>query len=155
LPGFDRIDSVPLTGIREDPDLSDDAQASIDRVAEAFFAAFDNRCGRRPVAEDLHRLFGDGATVTRIEARVPQVFDVGGFVAPRIQLLTDGSLLEFHEWEVEAETSIRGNIASRCAIYEKEGLLRGVPYSGVGRKLFHLYRTDGGWLISSILWEDD
>jgi hypothetical protein len=70
-------------------------------------------------------------------------------------MLADGTLVDFHEWEIEAETTVLGAIASRRSRYGKSGTLDGAPYAGGGRKFIQLCRTEGGWRIVSILWEDD
>lgn len=133
--------------------MNGQSEPSIDRIAAAFFGAFDNRGGRVPSAVALYRLFGGGATVTLVSGADIDVMDVTTFVQPRMDLLASGALVEFHEWEVEARTFVMGNIAARCSVYEKSGLLEGAPYGGRGRKLIQLYSAGESWLISSILWE--
>lgn len=131
------------------------AEAGIDEVARDFFEAFDNRSGRRPAGNSLGRLFGKGATITRMDAGAAQVMDVAAFIEPRITLLTSGTLLDFHEWEVDSRTYVLGNIAVRCSSYQKSGFQNGAVYEGGGRKVMLLHRAGGRWLISSLLWEDD
>lgn len=119
-----------------------------------FYAAFDNRGSRTPSAAELHALFADGATIARVTAESADLLTPEEFVAPRVAILTDGTLLDFHEWETEAETCVFGHIASRWSTYEKEGLLDGAPYRGGGRKFIHLQRGEDRWAITSILWQD-
>ena len=129
--------------------------AEIDAVIAAFYAAFDNRGGRVPVAEDLRGLFTEAATVTRAAGDEIDTWDPDGFVEPRIALLTGGTLVDFHEWETGSRTLVLDHIASRWSTYEKEGKLDGAEYRGGGHKLIQLHRVGGRWLISSLLWEDD
>ena len=128
--------------------------AEIDALVEAFYAAFDNRGGRAPAGDALRALFAPEATITRVDGGAAETWDADGFVTPRVELLTDGRLLEFHEWETESRTHVAGHIASRWSVYEKEGLLGGADYRGGGQKLIQLRRDAGRWLISSLLWED-
>ena len=129
------------------------AEIEIDAI-DAFYAAFDNRGGRAPADDALRALFAPEATITRVADGAADTWDTDGFVAPRVELLTEGRLVEFHEWESESRTHVSGHIASRWSTYEKEGLLDGADYRGRGQKLLQLRRAGGRWLISSLLWED-
>ncbi len=131
------------------------AEVEIQKLAANFFGEFDNRGDRRPRAKILYSMFGQGATAIKLAPDAPQIMDAAAFIEPRVNLLSSGSLTEFHEWEVEGRTFFMGNIAARCSIYGKEGLQDGARYTGSGRKTMNLYRIDGRWLISSLLWEDD
>ena len=122
----------------------------IDAVVAAFYAAFDNRDSRVPVASELLALFGEEATVTRVAGDEVETWSAEQFVAPRIAILTDGTLTDFHEWETEGRTVVAGSIAARWSTYEKESS----SSRGGGTKLIHLRRQGDGWVISSLLWED-
>ena len=73
----------------------------------------------------------------------------------RVRLLTGGDLVDFHEWETAASTRIFGAIATRESTYSKHGTLHAQPYSGGGRKFFHLGRFTEGWRITAVAWSDD
>ncbi len=130
------------------------AQTEIDEVVARFYAAFDNRAGRPPATEALRDLFAPGASITRVTAEAADTWDVDAFIAPRAAMLTDGSLTDFHEWEVAAATTVSGHIASRTSDYRKEGRLNGAPYGGGGRKFIQLHRAQARWRIAAVLWED-
>lgn len=134
-----------------DPTPSD---PDIETLIAAFYAAFDNRGSRVPDAAALRAMFGAGATVTRMTGGAAEVWDVEAFLAPRVAMLSDGRLADFHEWEVEARTVVRGAIASRWSRYAKAGRLDGASCGGGGEKFIQLRREAGGWKISAILWED-
>ena len=118
----------------------------IDDVVAAFYAAFDNREGRIPDGARLVALFAPEAKVTRVSAEGADTWTPEEFVAPRIALLTDGTLTDFHEWETGSRTDVFGDIATRWSTYEKPG--------GEGTKLFQLRRDGERWLIASLLWQD-
>ena len=82
------------------------------------------------------------------------MWSVADFWAPRNELLTNGRLVDFHEWETGADTSIEMGIASRQSSYEKAGLLDDLPYTGEGIKMFQFAMTENGWRIASLFWED-
>lgn len=130
------------------------ALAEIDSVIAAFYAAFDNRGSRIAATARLRALFGAEARITRLSPDGVVSWDVDEFIAPRAAMLTDGTLVEFHEWETEGRTTIAGNIASRQSRYEKSGRLNGAPYAGGGHKFIQLFRAHDRWKISAVLWED-
>jgi hypothetical protein len=117
----------------------------IDELIAAFYAAFDNREGRVPDGAALVALFAPEARVTHVGETV-STWTPEEFVAPRIRILTDGTLTDFHEWETSSRTDVFGDIATRWSTYEKPG--------GGGTKLFQLRREGERWLIGSLLWQD-
>ena len=141
--------------MRPDAAAGLDAEAEIDALVAVFYGAFDNREGRAPAAAALRELFIPEGRVVRISAEGVAAWSVEAFIAPRVALLTDGSLTDFHEWEVEGETTLSGNIAARRSRYRKRGMLHGASYEGEGRKFFQLCREGAAWRIVSVLWEDD
>lgn len=129
-------------------------QSQIERLIALFYAAFDNREGRAIAVAELREMFLPDARVTRLAAGLIESWSVDEFIAPREAILTDGTLVDFHEWEIEGATTIFGNIAEHRSRFGKSGLLRGSPYVGEGRKLILLCQLDARWRIVSILWED-
>ena len=127
----------------------------IDEVARVFFAAFDNRAGKKPDIVGLRRLFIDGAIIVKVANGKPQVMDVDAFVVPREALLDGGALTEFHEWEDEARTSFFGGIAWRHCTYRKSGTMNGARFDGAGMKVMSFVRSEGAWRIASVLWQDE
>lgn len=134
--------------------MNSSALSRIEHLIARFYAAFDNRAGRFVDLTELRGMFLPDSRVTRIANGQPESWTVDQFIAPREAILTDGSLVDFHEWEVEGVTTIFGNIAAHRSQYRKSGQLRGDPYVGEGRKFISLCRLEGRWRIVSILWED-
>jgi len=132
-----------------------DDRAQIDEIIANFFGAFDNRANRIPSLEKLAGLFVPGAIITRDTGARCEHYSVKRFAEPRVQLLTSGELIEFHEWETESSTKIVGLIAVRESRYRKEGVLKGGPYVGSGQKFFQLSRLDTEWRITAVAWSDD
>lgn len=131
------------------------AQEMIDELVARFFSAFDNRIGTRPQLANLIDCFAEQATVVRRSDAGSELFTVAGFAVPRIELLSQGALLDFHEWEISSTTQIFDGIATRTSRYGKTGLLNGNPYGGSGTKCFHLANMGSGWRITSLAWVDD
>ena len=114
------------------------AQREIDALVANFFLAFDNRNGATPRLADLINCFTDKATIVRRSDSGAELYTVREFATPRIKLLTDGALLQFHEWEISSKTQIFDGIAIRTSRYTKSGLLDGNDYTGSGTKCFQL-----------------
>jgi hypothetical protein len=133
--------------------MSDAAQ--IEALIGEFFGAFDNRAGATPSAAAMVALFAERAVICQHKPGGCEFYSPAEFVRPRVQLLTGGSLREFHEWELEATTTIRGPLATRVSRYAKSGRMDGADYAGQGTKLFQLTRVDGRWRILALGWFDD
>jgi hypothetical protein len=129
--------------------------AAIEEIVAAFYETFDNRAPRIVDGERLRPLCMPDVAIRCLKDGAATALGLADFLEPRVALLSGGRLVEFHEWELEGETTILGNIAAHSSRYRKEGRLDGEPYSGGGRKLMQLCRLQGTWLISSVLWEDD
>ena len=131
------------------------AREKIDALVADFFSAFDNRDGATPRLADLIACFTDKATIVRRAGDSAELYTVEEFALPRIELLTQGALLHFHEREVSSTTQIFDGIATRTSRYAKSGLLDGNDYSGSGTKCFQLVDLGSGWRIASLAWVDD
>jgi hypothetical protein len=128
---------------------------AIDALIARFFSVFDNRNGAQPRLADVIDCFAEKATIVRSSDAGTELFTVSEFAVPRIELLTQGALLDFHEWEISSTTQVFDGIATRTSRYGKAGLLDGKAYGGSGTKCFHLARVGVDWRITSIAWVDD
>ena len=126
----------------------------IDALVERFFAAFDNRSTEPSLARILD-CFSNKAVVARSDNNGTHLFTVEEFAVPRINLLADGSLINFTEIEESSTTQVFGGIATRTSRYRKAGVLHGSSYVGAGTKCFQFVRLGNGWRISSLAWVDD
>ena len=131
------------------------SQSQIDALVAEFFSAFDNRHGRAVDLPGIRLLFLPTARIVKSTGEALELLSVDEFLQPRQILLTDGSLKDFYEVEVEAKTFIFGDIACRTLRYAKRGILNGVSFVGEGMKSIHLARLDGCWRIASIVWQDE
>ncbi len=129
--------------------------ADIDALVGTFFAAFTSGPGCPRRLRALRELFVPGAIIVRTCGLEPAVYDVDGFIAPRLALLTGGSLTDFHEWEVTGQTELFGDIAQRFSRYAKAGVQGGTPFTGRGMKTLQFVRTAAGWRISAAAWDDE
>ncbi|MBS0580166.1 MAG: DUF4440 domain-containing protein [Proteobacteria bacterium] len=129
--------------------------AQIETLVGEFFRAFDSRAGAVPSIAALVGLFTERAVICQHRAGGCEFFSPAQFARPRVELLSSGRLREFHEWELQATTTIRGPVAMRVSRYAKAGLMDGADYAGQGTKLFQLAQVNGTWRILSLSWFDD
>jgi hypothetical protein len=127
----------------------------IDALIHSFFAWFDNRARGQASLDGSQDLFLPEVIIAkRGGGGRLEVMSLEAFMGPRREILSNGTLVDFHEWEEGSETVVFGGIASRISRYRKEGILNGKPYVGGGMKATHLLLTERGWRISAILWQD-
>lgn len=131
-----------------------DKQA-IDKLTQAFWGIFYNKNGATPNWEIIKELCIAEVLIIKKNNTQQEVYNLESFITPRKKLLSDGTLLDFEEKEIEEETQIIGNIAQRATKYTKEGLLNGEYFQQNGHKLFQYVKTDKGWQISAVVWEDE
>ncbi|APR78088.1 Acetyltransferase [Minicystis rosea] len=146
-------DVVDVFTSNDAPPRGDD-RAQIDALATRFFALFTNRDGALPAVVALPHFFLPGAVITRVARDDLAVLDVDGFMMPRAELLSNGRLVGFSEREIDARTDVSGRIATRWIRYRKAGTLDGAPFEAEGTKTMQLVRTDRGWKIAALAWED-
>ena len=131
------------------------AIASIDEVIGKFFAAFDNRDARIPTIDIFDSLFAPKAVIASHSSTGVSIGTVEEFARPRIDLLSSGRLVNFSEWETQAENAVMGSLAVRRSRYSKSGQLDGRPYEGSGSKFFQLAFIEHTWRIVALSWADD
>jgi hypothetical protein len=130
-------------------------KAAIDELTARFYALFTNRNGTSANVQQIHELFIPGGIIVMTCGEVPVVYDLDGFIEPRVRLLRDGELLEFEEKELDERTSIMGYVAQRFSVYGKSGILRGEPFASRGIKTMQFVRANGEWKMSAVAWDDE
>jgi hypothetical protein len=130
-------------------------RAAIDVLVRSFFAAFCSGPDCAARLDALRDVFLSEAVITRTCGLPPAVYNVDGFIAPRQALLTDGTIVDFREWELSGHTELFGDIAHHFCSYAKAGVQNGVPFTGSGVKTFQFVRTAEGWRISAVAWDDE
>ena len=134
--------------------MKNESKINNDKLISSFFFVFDNREGKIPEFSELEKLISPDAVIYKRNGNSIEKMSLEEFWKPREEILTNGTLTEFYEWETESQTSIFSGIASRISSYKKEGLFNGEPYSGEGIKHFQLLLSNDKWKIVSIIWED-
>lgn len=130
-------------------------EAAIADIVRTFFAAFTSGAECAARLEGLRQLFLPEAVIVRTCGGEPVVYGVDGFISPRRELLTNGTLTDFREWEESGRTEIFGDIAQRFSVYAKAGVQHGASFTGRGMKTLQFVRTSAGWRISAVAWDDE
>lgn len=125
------------------------------RLVDVFFAAFASAPDIDRRVEALRAVMLPGAIIVRACGQEPQAFDIDTFIAPRYELLTNGTLTDFSEAAQSGDVEVFGDIAQWFGRYAKSGTLNGAPYAGGGMKSMQFARTGDGWRISAVAWDDD
>ncbi len=129
-------------------------QTEIDEITRQFFDLFTNTNNRIPDIQQIKQLFLPTGILINNTSGTPAVYNLDQFIAPRAQILTDGTLIDFMEKETAHHTEIHDNIAQRSCQYEKSGILKGASFTGEGRKLMHFIKQDGKWILAAVVWSD-
>ena len=140
--------------------MTHEQRASEDRIAvqaviDRFFAGFTSGTRAEAGAADLREVLLPGAVLVQTAGEEPVVYDVDGFIGPRLALLTSGTLSDFREAATSGQTVLFGDIAQHWCSYEKMWRQDGADHAGAGAKGFQLVRTAAGWRISALVWEDE
>jgi RimJ/RimL family protein N-acetyltransferase len=127
----------------------------INEVVRTFFGVFTNVSGKQPNWGQLKQLCIPEIILINKKDVSQEVYNLETFSAPRKKILSDGTLIDFMEFEISGQTQIQSNIAQRHSRYQKSGVLAETPFVELGNKFFHLIKTQQGWKITSVIWEDD
>lgn len=132
-----------------------DEKRAIDTVVNKFFSAFDNRNAKPAKLDALRSLFSDNAIIVKTCGESPVTYNIDEFINPRRELLSGGGLEEFSERELWERTTVFGCMAQRLCAYRKSGVLGGKMFETDGMKSMQFVRTDTGWKITAVIWDDE
>lgn len=131
-----------------------DDTAAIDALVARLYAAFRTRDGAVAPVDTLREVFLPSAVIVKAVGPVPEVFDVTRFIETRRAILTDGDLVDFDEWELDARSERHGHVVHRWSLYRKVGTKDGVAFDLRGVKSLQCVATPDGWRIASLAWDD-
>lgn len=126
----------------------------IDRLIAKFYTAFTNQDGP-PKLNLVHETCLDEVIIIKNTGGLGEVYNLESFIAPRKELLTNGSLQNFKEYEIDEQTIITRTIAQRFSTYQKEGSLEQQKFTQKGNKMFQLVKVKSDWKISNVIWDDE
>jgi len=127
-------------------------EEKINQLTNRFFDLFTNN--QTPKINDLRTFFLPEGIIINNTREEPAIYDLDSFIKPRVELLTNGTLINFSEKEISHQTAIHQNIAQRISHYEKSGELNGEYFEGRGTKIMHFIKVKNDWILSSVVWTD-
>ena len=127
----------------------------IDSLTLDSFRAVSFKEGNKPAYQNVYQLFIESGQLIRNSSALPEISTVSQFIEPRQRMVDSGELTSFKEVEIAEVTEIFGNLAHRFSTYEKYGINKGAEFEGRGIISIQFIKTDTGWKISSMAWDDE
>ncbi len=133
--------------------VADEDSKSIDLVTKKFFSVFNNLENKKLDLSILNSIcIPEAFIVNNTDSTL--IYTLQNFIRSREQILTDGSLINFSEFELAHNTKIFGNMAQRFCLYSKSGELLGSKFENIGMKSIQYLLMDNQWKIASVVWSD-
>ena len=130
-------------------------QLTLDNLTKTFFDIFTNADQKQPDFNQIDKVCIPEALIIKKKGSSEEIYNIATFIEPRRKILTDGTLTNFQEVEIGSEGKIIGSIAQRFSRYQKSGYLNGTYFKEHGNKFFQFIKTEHGWKINSVIWEDE
>lgn len=139
----------------EKPIGNDLNKLKIDKITAQFFDLFTNADNKIPNVHGIKAFFIPNGILINNTEEQSVIYDIESFIKPREEILTNGILQDFREWELTSETVIHRNIAHRVCQYKKQGTLNGNRFEGKGHKMIQFIKVNEKWTMSSVIWSDE
>ena len=123
------------------------ARMTLDEIIAAMYASFSFEAGERPNWALQGEIFAPGARLVRVNDDGVFEFDPASFRKNLEEMIDSGAMTSFTEREVRREVKEFGDVAHVLSEYETP-LFRAV-------KSIQLFRRDGRWWISAMIWRRD
>ena len=123
----------------------------LDSVITRLYASISFEPGERPDWTMEEEIFAPGARMVRITDAGVFAFDVPAFRRDFERMIDSGQLPSFWEAELWRETRLFGEMAHVLSAYETRQTRNG-PVINRGVNSIQLFRQDGRWRISAMIW---
>ena len=130
-------------------------RTEIDALTTRFFDLFTNKNGGAQNVKDIKEIFILNGILVNNTEDTPVIYDLDGFIKPREEILSDGTLTNFCEREIFQKTEIFRGVAQRFSLYEKSGELNGERFETKGMKTIQFIKANEEWKMSSVAWSDE
>ncbi len=134
-------------GVGDDSHLPILACVTLDETIAALYASYSFDEGSRPNWELQGEIFAPGARLVRVNDDGVFEFDLASFRKNLEQLIDSGAMMSFWEREVWREVQDFGDVAHVLSEYE-------TPHFRAVKSI-QLFRRDGRWRISAMIWRRD
>ena len=125
--------------------------ASLDDVIASMYASLCFEEGQQPDWPAFMDLFAADARLVRVNDDGVFAFDPRTFRDDLERMIASGTLRSFWEGEVSRETDVFGDVAHVLSFYEARSSRDGALL-GPAVKSIQLFRQNGRWSISAMLW---
>jgi len=123
----------------------------LDSVIAAMYKTVCFESGERPDWSRQEEMFAPGARLVRVHDGGVFEFDLDSYRADFERMIDSGELTAFWEAELWRETRLFGDVAHVLSAYDsRRG--RGGEFLGRGVNSIQLFRRDGQWRISAMIW---
>lgn len=126
----------------------------IDELVQSFFALFTNK-HKQPNLQLIYQYCVKEAVISKNTDGRTEIYNLDTFIQPRIDILTNGRLVDFEEKELSETTVIQAYIAQRVTVYHKQGVLDNISFAATGTKMFQFLKIRNEWKIVAVIWVDD
>jgi hypothetical protein len=123
------------------------ARVTLDETIAAMYASFSFEAGERPNWALQREIFAPGARLVRVNDDGVFEYDLVSFRKNLEEMIDSGTMTSFSEREVWRDVKEFGDVAHVLSEYETP-LFRAV-------KSIQLFRRDGRWWISAMIWRRD
>ena len=123
----------------------------LDAVIRAMYESVCFEPGERPDWSAEDELFAPGARMVRVHDGGVFEMDLDAYHADVDRMIDSGELPSFWEAEIWRETRLFDDVAHVLSAYEARRS-RGGETIGRGVNSIQLFRRDGHWRISAMLW---
>jgi len=127
---------------------------SLDSVIAEMYAIVSFERGERPDWSRQDRIYAPGARLVRVRDGGIFEFDVASFQQNFEAMIDSGELPSFWEAEIWRETQQYDDVAHVLSAYDTRRS-RGGEFLGRGVNSIQLFRRDGHWWISAMIWRRD
>jgi hypothetical protein len=137
-------------------DIHSADKIEINNLTKQFFNLFDNTDHKIPDWTIAQKICIPEIIIIKKTGLTEVVYNLTNFIEPRKTILSDGTLTNFQEQELhEDDRDHRAILLIDESRYQKSGNLSGKSFIETGTKLFQFIKTNNGWRINSLVWEDD
>lgn len=127
-------------------------EQEIDRVVQYAYASVTFKQGEQPRYDTIKKYFIPQAQLINYEADSAQITSIDQFIYLYRTHVEADSIKAFSENEIFGKTEQFGRIAERISTY-KTIMVQTDTVIKKGVNSFQLIKTNGGWKITSIIWD--
>ena len=123
----------------------------LDDIIARMYAGVCFEPGERPNWSTEDEIFAPGARMVRINDDGVFAFDLASYRKDFDRMIDSGEMPSFWEGEIWRETRLFGDMAHVLSAYETRRT-RNAPLLNRGVNSIQLFRRDGRWWISAMIW---